>query len=113
MFDVYLHTNLPDFTFISSPSFWHKSPSEGNETEEFDVVGLIFDGKATPLFQTNFLPDLTQVYFFPAVTVVAPAFVHVAPALTAANAVVPERRVEKEISKIAKRLIGIVWQLTH
>jgi hypothetical protein len=33
---------------------------------------------ATPLFQTSFVPDLTQVNFFVAV---APALVHLAPAL--------------------------------
>jgi hypothetical protein len=40
---------------------------------------------ATPLFQTSFVPDLTQVNFFPPETEVAPTFVHLAPALTAAN----------------------------
>jgi hypothetical protein len=40
---------------------------------------------ATPLFQTSFAPDLTQVYFLPAAMDVVPALVHLAPALTAAN----------------------------
>jgi hypothetical protein len=40
---------------------------------------------ATPLFQTSFVPDLTQVNFLPADIDVVPAFVHFAPALTAAN----------------------------
>jgi hypothetical protein len=35
----------------------------------------------TPLFQTSFVPDLTQVNFFPAFVAVAPALVHLAPAL--------------------------------
>ena len=39
----------------------------------------------TPLFQTNLFPDLMHVYFLPPVVDVAPAFVHLAPALTAAN----------------------------
>jgi hypothetical protein len=39
----------------------------------------------TPLFHTSFLPDLTQVNFLPEAVAVAPAFVHLAPALTAAN----------------------------
>ena len=39
----------------------------------------------TPLFQTSFVPDLIQVNFFPPETEVAPAFVHLAPALTAAK----------------------------
>jgi hypothetical protein len=36
---------------------------------------------ATPLFQTSFFPDLTHVNFLPADVAVAPAFVHLAPAL--------------------------------
>ena len=40
---------------------------------------------ATPLFQTSFVPDLTQVNFFPPETEVAPTFVHLAPALAAAK----------------------------
>jgi hypothetical protein len=39
---------------------------------------------ATPLFQTSFVPDLTQVNFFPAFVAVAPALVHLAPALEVA-----------------------------
>jgi len=35
----------------------------------------------TPLFQTSFVPDLTQVNFFPDAVAVAPALVHLAPAL--------------------------------
>jgi hypothetical protein len=34
----------------------------------------------TPLFQTSFDPDLTQVNFFPLAVAVAPTFVHLAPA---------------------------------
>ena len=40
-------------------------------------VGLTI---ATPLFHSNFFPDLTQVNFIPATTEVAPAFVQGAPA---------------------------------
>jgi hypothetical protein len=49
--------------------------------------GFGFDAAltATPLFQTSLLPDLTQVYFLPPVVEVAPDFVHLAPALTAAK----------------------------
>jgi hypothetical protein len=35
---------------------------------------------ATPLFQTSFVPDLTQVNFLPDAVAVVPAFVHLAPA---------------------------------
>jgi hypothetical protein len=40
----------------------------------------------TPLFQTSFFPDLIHKNFFPEAVAVAPAFVHFAPALTAALA---------------------------
>jgi hypothetical protein len=46
---------------------------------------------ATPLFHTKRVPDLTQVNFFPPEIEVAPAFVHFAPAFTAASAEVPLR----------------------
>ena len=36
---------------------------------------------AAPLFQTSFVPDLTQVNFFPDAVAVVPALVHLAPAL--------------------------------
>jgi hypothetical protein len=36
---------------------------------------------ATPLFHTSFVPDLTQVNFFPPDVAVAPTFTHLAPAL--------------------------------
>ncbi len=39
----------------------------------------------TPLLQTSFFPDLTHVNFLPAAVAVAPALVHLAPALTAAK----------------------------
>jgi hypothetical protein len=35
----------------------------------------------TPLFQRSFVPDLTQVNFFPPAVAVAPALVHLTPAL--------------------------------
>jgi hypothetical protein len=42
---------------------------------------------ATPLFQTNFFPDLTQVYLIPDDVLVLPSALQVVPGLTAANAV--------------------------
>jgi hypothetical protein len=55
----------------------------GVEVGDGDTTG---DGlmTATPLFQTSFVPDLTQVNFFPDAVAVDPAFVHLAPALGAA-----------------------------
>jgi hypothetical protein len=41
-------------------------------------VGFLIE---TPLFHTSFVPDLTQVNFFPAAVAVAPTFAHLAPAL--------------------------------
>jgi len=45
-----------------------------------DGIGETF----TPLFQTNFDPDLTHVYFTPLLTDTKPFFEHVAPAFGAA-----------------------------
>ena len=55
----------------------------------------------TPLFHTSLFPDLTHVYFLPAETEVAPALVHLAPALTAAL----EGAVTKERERITDRRI--------
>jgi len=41
---------------------------------------------ATPLFHTNLLPDLTQVYLIPAEVLVCPCFAHLVPGFTAAVA---------------------------
>ena len=57
--------------------------STGLKTGFGDGFGAAFT--ATPLFQTSFVPDLMQVNFFPPETEVAPAFMHLAPALTAAK----------------------------
>ena len=40
----------------------------------------------TPLFHTNLLPDLTQVYFIPAEVLVCPCFAHLVPGFTVAFA---------------------------
>jgi hypothetical protein len=48
-------------------------------------VGVAFL-TATPLFQTNFFPDLTQVYLIPDDVLVFPSVLHVVPGLTAASA---------------------------
>ena len=70
---------------------------DGEEVEAGDgtasAVAVAFGAAltATPLFQTNRVPDLTQVNFFPAAIAVAPALVHFAPAFTAALAEVPLR----------------------
>ena len=56
---------------------------------------------ATPLFHTSLVPDLTQVNFFPAAVAVAPALVHLAPALTAAL----EGAATKERERITDRRI--------
>jgi hypothetical protein len=41
---------------------------------------------ATPLFHTNFFPDLTQVYLIPDDVLIFPSVLHVVPGLTAASA---------------------------
>jgi hypothetical protein len=48
-------------------------------------VGVAFL-TATPLFHTNFFPDLTQVYLIPDDVLVFPSVLHVVPGLTAASA---------------------------
>ena len=48
-----------------------------------EAVGL---GSVTPLFQINFLPDLTHVNLLPFAVAVVPTFLHGSPALTAATA---------------------------
>ena len=57
-------------------------------TEVWDETGvvllLIVLLKATPLFHTNFLPDLTQVKVLLAAIEVLPTFVHFPPDLAAA-----------------------------
>ena len=60
---------------------------------------------ATPLFQTSFVPDLTHVNFFPDAVAVVPAFVHFAPALTAAKegAAIRERDTSRA-TKIRERV---------
>jgi hypothetical protein len=60
---------------------------------------------ATPLFQTSFVPDLTHVNFLPEAVAVAPAFVHFAPALTAAKegAAIRERDTSRA-TKIRERV---------
>jgi hypothetical protein len=48
-------------------------------------VGVAFL-TATPLFQTNFFPDLTQVYLIPDDVLVFPSTLQAVPGLTAASA---------------------------
>ena len=68
----------------------------GNLTEEQELLSIksskevgafgIAATTFTPLFQTNFLPDLTHVNVLPDATEVIPALLHLAPALAAAFA---------------------------
>ena len=52
---------------------------------------------ATPLFQTSFLPLFMQVNFLPLAVAVAPAFLQLSPALTAAMAFNGAMRMDAEI----------------
>ena len=66
---------------------------------------------ATPLFHTSLLPDLMQVNFFPPAFAVAPALVHLAPALTAAKDGAEIREsVRSSATKIRVRLMCIRYQ---
>jgi hypothetical protein len=49
-------------------------------------VGVGVEVVATPLFQTNFLPDLMQVNFLPWEVLIWPLVVHAEPVLIAAKA---------------------------
>ena len=67
---------------------------------------------ATPLFQTSFVPDLTQVNFLPEAVAVEPTFVHLAPALGVAACTGAARASSKAIA-IARRplcFIRIVYR---
>jgi hypothetical protein len=67
---------------------------------------------ATPLFHANLFPDLMQVNFLPLTVEVAPAFVHLAPALTAAfeGAAVISVRETNMASTRRRRFIGKNYQ---
>jgi hypothetical protein len=45
------------------------------------AIGFAAAFIATPLFQTNLVPDFTQVNFLPEAVAVIPALLHLAPAL--------------------------------
>ena len=47
-------------------------------------IGLGITGTTTPLFQTNFEPALTQVYFLPDAVAVSPTFLQLFPGVGAA-----------------------------
>jgi hypothetical protein len=69
--------------------------AEGTGTETF-----------TPLFQINFLPDLTHVNFFPLAVVVVPTFLQGAPALGVLAALVGN--IAREIKTKAARAIFLI-----
>ena len=60
-----------------------EADGDGIGVADGEAVGL---GSVTPLFQINFLPDLTHVNLLPFAVAVLPAFLHGSPALTAATA---------------------------
>jgi hypothetical protein len=59
----------------------------------------------SPLFQTNFLPLLIQVNFFPFAVAVLPAFLQASPAFTAATALRGAKKTEMMISPPSHRFI--------
>lgn len=64
----------------------------------------------TPLFQTSFLPDLTQAYSFPDWIEVCPSFLHAAPALVAAVAV-GKVAAMSETTAMARSFCARTWQV--
>ena len=57
----------------------------------------------TPLFQSNFLPDLTQVNFLVLVKLMLPIFLQVLPALTAECAGMTNREAARVVVMVADR----------
>jgi hypothetical protein len=78
----------------------------GEGEGEGEVVGVGFL-IATPLFQTSFFPDFTQVNFLPFNVAVLPAFLQGSPALTAATALSGDTNKTAEIKTINGRFIPI------
>jgi hypothetical protein len=78
------------------------------------VVG-VGDGVAfltsTPLFHTNFFPDLMQVYLIPAEVLVWPTFLHAVPGFGAAVAIgCSNPKVRVTVSKTRNLFrIGKLW----
>jgi hypothetical protein len=75
---------------------------------EFEVVGsgvtcAVGFAIATPLFQINFLPDLTQVNFVVEVDENAPDLVQALPALTAALEIGVKRTAARAIERTIER----------
>ncbi len=69
-----------------------------------EAVGL---GSVTPLFQINFLPDLTHVNLLPFAVAVLPTFLHGSPALTAATALKGAASKAIAIRAISHRFISL------
>jgi len=71
-----------------------------------DVAGCTFGATGaseTPLFQTNFLPDLTQVNFLVLVRLMLPIFLQELPALTAECAGKTHRQAMRVVAMIRGR----------
>ena len=68
-----------------------------------DGIGFTTGFTETPLFQTNFFPDLTHVYFFPARVEVAPTFTHLDPAFGVAACKGDAKRANANIDAISAR----------
>ena len=67
-------------------------------------VGFNLGAIVTPLFQTSFVPDLVQVYFFPDTFCVSPALAHLEPGFGAEAelaGVVPEIRSATNVSAVS------------
>jgi hypothetical protein len=89
------------------PIFEQEVPSTGSCKFVVDrVVGTdLF--KATPLFQTNFFPDLTHVKVLPEATDVIPIVLQLDPALTAALAGIRGREIDRV--SIDKKVISFLF----
>jgi hypothetical protein len=72
------------------------------------AAGVVGVKTLTPLFQINFLLLFIHVYFFPAKVDVSPTFLQLAPAFTAAFALIGEARARIRIKESAIFFIGKV-----
>ena len=83
---------------------------DGDAVGEAEAVGVgvgvgVGFFTATPLFHTDFFPDFTQVNFLPPTVAVAPTFLQVSPALTAATALNGEASTAIATKAISSRFI--------
>lgn len=101
----------PSFLYLGSNVFVGVGVGSGEELVVGWGVGMGLGGAVgagfgeaitTPLFQTNFFPDLTQVYVLPLETLVVPIFLQLALGFTSLNTGVETSRAIESVVAIAR-----------